>query len=65
MELEHSDWEFAADAPRYLRAVEGQVGAALLAAKGGCEGDAFDLCQRIEEAIDVLKFALERDDRAN
>lgn len=65
-ELELSDWimEFDSD---FLSAVGAQVKQALDAAKGesSCEYSALDVCQDIQNALDVLKFAMERDDRAN
>ena len=63
--IESSDWQFADDAPsHYLTAVEAQVSRALAASTGesGSVLDALDVCQHIQDALDVLKFAMERDD---
>ena len=63
LELELSDWimEFDSD---YLSAVGAQVKQALDAAKGESglpDYFALGICQDIQNALDVLKFALERD----
>jgi hypothetical protein len=66
-ELEAVEWQFAEDRPpSFAAAIEAEVGKALAAAKGesGSELDALDICQQIQDALDVLTFAMERDDRA-
>ena len=57
-----SDWEFAPDAPAYLAAVEGVVNRALRCATGEDGGSAQVLVEAVQDAIDVLTFAMERDD---
>jgi hypothetical protein len=66
LEIEQADWVAEFDS-RFLDAVVAQVRHALNAAKGesGHEGyTALDVCQDIQDAVDVLKFAMEKDDRA-
>ena len=65
-EPELSDWimEFNSD---FLSAVGAQVRHALDAAKGESghsDYSALDVCQDIQNALDIVKFAMERDDRA-
>jgi hypothetical protein len=67
MELELSDWVMEFDS-NFLSAVGAQVKHALDAAKqesGHSDYRALDLCQDIDDAITIVKFAIERDDRAN
>lgn len=62
--IEASDWPFAEDAPAYIAAVEGQVNRALRLCPGGDEhsGVSAHMVEAIQDAIDVLEFAMERDD---
>jgi hypothetical protein len=65
-ELEQLDWIMEFDS-NFVSAVGAQVREALDAAKGqhGCSDyAALDLCQDIDDAIALVKFAIERDDRA-
>lgn len=61
-----SDWQFASDAPAYLAAVDGQVARALRVCPGGEDysGDFGFMIEAVQDAIDVLKFAIERTDDA-
>ncbi|MBA3567427.1 MAG: hypothetical protein H0W31_11330 [Actinobacteria bacterium] len=66
-EIELVDW---VGDMRFADGVAAQVRAALNDAtnkdeQGIAEFGALDLCQSIQDALDVLKFAMERDDRAN
>ncbi len=64
-ELEHADWLMGMGT-RYINAVGSEVRGALEGAKGEHEHSDFtavQLCQSIQDAIDVLDFAINRDDR--
>jgi hypothetical protein len=66
LELERSDWEFAEERPvRYMNAVGGELRCVYDAANKENGYTALDFCQSIQDAIDVLTFAIERDDRAS
>ncbi len=58
--IEHSDWPFAPDAPAYMAAIEGQINRALRCATGEDGGSAGALVEAVQDAIDVLEFAIER-----
>jgi hypothetical protein len=61
-----SDWQFAPDAPAYAAAVEGQINRALRVVPGGDDHPAAGsfLVEAVQDAIDVLEFAIERSDDA-
>jgi len=64
-ELEHADWLMGMGT-RYISAVGSEVRGALEDAKGEhghSDFTALQLCQSIQDAIDVLDFAIDRDDR--
>ncbi len=64
-ELEQADWLMEMGG-RYINAVGSEVRGALEDAKGEHGHSDFtglQLCQSIQDAIDVLTFAIERDDR--
>lgn len=64
-ELEQSDW-FMGMSSGYIEAAEAQVKHALdnsVLERRTSELDALDLCQSIQEALDVFDFAIKRDDR--
>jgi hypothetical protein len=65
MDLETSDWEFSEERfPRFVNAVSGELRGVFEGArapeKRPSETDAFDLCQSIQDAIEILDFAIER-----
>jgi hypothetical protein len=56
------DWEFSSDSPSFINAIAGELGGVYEAVNGESSGDALDLCQRIQDTIAVLDFAMRRDD---
>lgn len=61
---EHED-DWTEDLPHFESAVCGEIKQAIYDATTSDEMDAFQRCQSIQDAIDVLTFAIERDDRAS
>jgi hypothetical protein len=61
---EHED-DWTEDLPYFQGAVAAEIRQALYNATSDDSIDALERCQSIQNAIDVLKFAIERDDRAS
>jgi hypothetical protein len=65
LELQRSDWEFTQERPfRYMNAVGGELRCVYDAANQENGYNALDFCQSIQDALDVLDFAIERGDDA-
>ncbi len=63
LEVSEDDWVMGVD--RFGAAVDGQIRAALHDVQHPEEmSDALHICQALQDAIDVLKFAIERSDDA-
>jgi hypothetical protein len=61
LELERSDWAFSDDAPRrFTNAVSGELKGVFDAARGESSENALDLCERIQDAREILELAIER-----
>jgi hypothetical protein len=64
-ELENSDWEFSDErGARFVNAIGGELKGVYWRARTPQEResdtDAFDLCQAVQDALEVLDFAMQR-----
>jgi len=67
LELQSSDWEFSNErGARFVNAISGELRGvyewARPPSRRESEGDADELCQAIEDAIELLDFAIARND---
>jgi hypothetical protein len=62
-ELGEREDDWTEDLPHFTDAVHYEIRGALAQVMGESDKDALGICQEIQDAIDVLTFALDRDDR--
>jgi hypothetical protein len=62
-ELQKHEDEWTEDLPHFTDAVHYEIKGALAQVMGESDIDALGICQEIQDAIDVLTFAINRDDR--
>ena len=61
LELRSSDWEFSDERTSFVNAISGELHGVYDAVNGESKEDALELCQRIQDTLEVLDFAIERD----